>query len=124
MLFRSDGVVKSRVAEPGEMVLAGSPVVVLLDTARPWLRVFVPETKYGLVRLGDPAEVTADSLPKDVFRGRVIEIASEPEFTPKNVQSAEERVKLVFGVKIDLRGSGEKLKPGMQADDVIDTPVR
>jgi HlyD family secretion protein len=120
----SDGVVKSRVAEPGEMVLAGSPVVVLLDTARPWLRVFVPETKYGLVRLGDPAEVTADSFPKDVFRGRVIEIASEPEFTPKNVQSAEERVKLVFGVKIDLRGSGEKLKPGMPADAVIATPVR
>jgi HlyD family secretion protein len=59
-----------------------------------------------------------------VFRGRVIEIASEPEFTPKNVQSAEERVKLVVGVKIDLRGSGEKLKPGMPADAVIATPVR
>lgn len=115
----TSGVIKSRVAEPGETVAMGSPVVVLLDAARPWLRVFIPESRYGLVRIGDRAVVTADSFPNRKFNGTVVEIASEAEFTPKNVQSPEERVKLVFGVKIDLRLAGDQLKPGMPADAVI-----
>ncbi len=113
------GVIKTRVAEPGETLALGSPVVVLLDAARPWLRVFIPESQYGRVRIGDRAMVTADSFPDRKFEGIVVEIASEAEFTPKNVQSSEERVKLVFGVKIDLRQAGERLKPGMPADAVI-----
>jgi multidrug resistance efflux pump len=118
------GIVKTRVAEPGETVAAGSPVVVLLDTAKPWLRVYVPESRYGLLRIGDRADVTVDSFPGKTFRGTVAEIASEAEFTPKNVQSPEERVKLVFGVKIDLRDAGDSLKPGMPADAVIRTGAR
>lgn len=114
-----DGVVKARTAEPGEVVAAGSPVLVLVDTASPWLRVYVPESRYGLIRLGDRADVTVDSFPGVVFTGTVVEVASEAEFTPKNVQSYEERVKLVFGVKIDLRSAGDQLRPGMPADTVI-----
>lgn len=115
----TNGVVKTRVAEPGETVTIGSPVAVLLDSTRPWLRVFIPESRYGLIKIGDRATVTADSFPNRQFEGRVVEIASEAEFTPKNVQSPEERVKLVFGVKIDLRNAGDALKPGMPADAVI-----
>lgn len=114
-----DGVVKTRSAEPGEVVAAGSAILVLLDAARPWLRVYVPENRYGLIRVGDRADVSVDSYPGEVFHGRVVEIASEAEFTPKNVQSREERVKLVFGVKIDLREAGDRLKAGMPADAVI-----
>jgi len=115
----TDGVVKTKVVEGGEVVAAGAPIVVLLDASRPWLRVYIPEARYGAIRLGDRANVTVDSFPGEVFHGRVIEIASEAEFTPKNVQSPEERLKLVFGVKIDLTGSGEKLRPGMPADAVL-----
>lgn len=115
----SDGVVKARTAEPGEVIGAGSPIVVLVNLSRPWLRVYVPETRYGLVRVGDRADVTVDSHPDRVFRGSVAEISTDAEFTPKNVQSHEERVKLVFGVKIDLSDSAGLLKPGMPADAVI-----
>lgn len=113
------GVVKTRVAEPGEAVSLGATVAVLLDTSRMWLRVFIPEADYGRVRIGDRAEVTVDSFPGDKFEGKVVDIASEAEFTPKNVQTPEERVKLVFGVKIDLKDTSSRLKPGMPADAVI-----
>jgi len=119
-----DGIVKTKIVEAGETVTAGTPLAVVLDMRRPWLRVFIPETRYGQVRIGDRAEVTVDSFPGDVFVGAVSEIASEAEFTPKNVQSQEERVKLVFGVKIDLRGSDGRLKPGMPADAVIRTAAK
>lgn len=115
----SDGIIKARVAEPGETVPMGSPIVILLDAARPWLRVYISETSYGRIRIGDRAVVTTDSFPDRKFDGTVVEIASEAEFTPKNIQSPEERAKLVFGVKIDLRQAGEHLKPGMPADAVI-----
>jgi HlyD family secretion protein len=115
----TDGVIKTKIAELGETMAAGSPIVVLLDTSQAWLRVYVPENRYGLIRIGQKAEVTVDSFPGRAFQGSVVEIASEPEFTPKNVQTQEERVKLVYGVKILLDNAEGRLKPGMPADAVI-----
>jgi HlyD family secretion protein len=110
------GVVLSRNAEPGETVAAGVTVYTLGDLDNPWVKVYVNETKLGLVRLGQKAQVSVDTFPNRVYDGRVTYIASEAEFTPKNVQTQEERVKLVFGVKVSVWNQNEELKPGMPAD--------
>jgi HlyD family secretion protein len=112
-------VVTSRVAELGEVVASGGPVVVIADLRSVWLRVYVPEARYGAIRLGLGAEAAVDSHPGVRFQGRATEIASEAEFTPRNVQTQQERVKLVFGVKVSLDNPHGKLKPGMPADALI-----
>jgi HlyD family secretion protein len=83
------------------------------------LNIYIPETDLGKVRLGQEAEVTIDSYPDRTFKGRVIFISPEAEFTPKNVQTKEERVKLVFRVKIKIPNPDNILKPGMPADALI-----
>jgi HlyD family secretion protein len=110
------GVVLERNAEPGETVAAGRPVYTLGDLASPWIKIYVRETKLGLVKLGQRAEITVDTFPGKVYAGKVTQIASEAEFTPKNVQTREERVKLVFGVKVSVQNERDELKPGMPAD--------
>lgn len=113
------GRVTLRNMEPGELATPGQPIVRIAELRRVWLRVYVPEPQVGLVKLGQRAEVTADAFPDKRYAGRVIEIAEEPEFTPRNVQTKEERVKLVFGVKIEVENPSQELKPGMPADAVI-----
>jgi len=76
----------------------------------------VNETKLGLVKLGQKAQVFVDTFPGKAYDGRITYIASEAEFTPKNVQTQEERVKLVFGVKVSVTNVNDELKPGMPAD--------
>jgi HlyD family secretion protein len=115
----ADARVILRNTEPGELATPGFPIVRLAILDRVWLRVYVPEPQVGLVKLGQRAEITADARPDKRYRGRVVEIAQEPEFTPKNVQTKEERVKLVFGVKVEVENREEELKPGMPADAVI-----
>jgi HlyD family secretion protein len=110
------GVVLSRNAEPGETVAAGVSVYSLGDLDDPWVKVYVNETKLGLVKLGLKAQVSVDTFPGKIYEGRVTYIASEAEFTPKNVQTQEERVKLVFGVKVGVMNVNDELKPGMPAD--------
>jgi HlyD family secretion protein len=110
------GVVLSRNAEPGETVAAGVSVYSLGDVDNPWVKVYVNETKLGLVMLGQKALVSVDTFPGKIYEGRVTYIASEAEFTPKNVQTQEERVKLVFGVKVGVMNVNDELKPGMPAD--------
>jgi len=112
------GKVILKVAEQGELVAVGAPVVRIANLDRVWLRVYVPEPDMR-VKLGDRAEVSVDAYPSRRFDGKVTEIADKPEFTPKNVQTREERVKLVFGVKITLDNPRHELKPGMPADAVI-----
>jgi HlyD family secretion protein len=114
------GVVVTRGAELGELVTPGMPIARVSVISQPWLRVYVPETDLGRVKLGQSADVTTDTYPDRTYPGRVVEIAQQAEFTPKNVQTREERVKLVFGVKIQLENSRLELKPGMPADAVID----
>ncbi len=113
------GVVVTRSAEMGELVTPGMPIVRVSVVDRPWLRVYIPEPDLGRVKLGQRADVKSDTYPNKEYAGHVVEIAEQPEFTPKNVQTREERVKLVFGVKIEVENSERELKPGMPADAVI-----
>lgn len=110
------GVILRKNSEAGETVPAGGAVYSLGDLENPWIKVYVKEDKLGLVKLGQRAEVRTDTFPKKVYTGTVTTISSEAEFTPKNVQTKEERVKLVFAVKVSVRNENEELKPGMPAD--------
>ena len=84
-----------------------------------WLRAYVPETQIGRVRVGQRATLSVDAYPDRTFSGEVSEIASEAEFTPKNVQTRKERVNLVFRIKVAVKNAGGVLKPGMPADAEI-----
>jgi HlyD family secretion protein len=113
------GRVLSKSREPGEMVEPGTPIVTLGDLSRPWVNVYVGERDLGKVRLGMAAQVTVDSFPDQPFPGKVTFIAERAEFTPKNIQTPDERVKLVYRVKVEVETRDEALKPGMPADTVI-----
>lgn len=113
------GRVLSKSREPGEMVQPGTPIVTLGDLSRPWVNVYVGERSLGRVWLGMEAEVTVDSYPQQPFRGRVTFIADRAEFTPKNIQTPEERVKLVYRLKIEIEPRAQVLKPGMPADATL-----
>ena len=110
------GIALRKYAEEGETVSAGAPVFTIGDLEHPWIKVYVKEDKLGLVKLGQKAEITVDSFPGQRYEGTVTLISSEAEFTPKNVQTREERVKLVFGVKVSVKNENNELKPGMPAD--------
>lgn len=110
------GAVLRKNVEEGETISAGAPVVSLGDLGNPWIKVYVKEDKLGMVQLGQKAEVMIDSFPKKRYEGTITYIASEAEFTPKNVQTREERVKLVFSVKVSVKNQNNELKPGMPAD--------
>jgi HlyD family secretion protein len=113
------GVVLTKRAEQGEVVNPGFPIVVLIDPDDLWLRVYIPESEIGLVKIGQAAAITVDSFPNRRFEGKVTEISSKAEFTPRTVQTKKERVNLVFGVKITLDNRERLLKPGMPADAEI-----
>lgn len=110
------GVVLEKHAEAGEFVAAGAPIISVADTAQVWLRAYVNQTDLGRVQLGAAVEVRTDTFPDKIYHGRLAFISSEAEFTPKTVQTAKERVTLVFRVKIDLDNASGELKPGMAAD--------
>jgi HlyD family secretion protein len=111
------GLVTVRHREPGEIVPAGSPVLTLIDPADRWVRIYIKEDRVGAVRLGGRAAITSDTFPGKEYPGEVAFIASEAEFTPRNVQTQEERVKLVYAVKVRVLGdAGFELKPGLPAD--------
>jgi HlyD family secretion protein len=111
------GVVTVRHHEPGEIVAAGAAAVSLLNRDDRWVRVYVSEARLGAVRIGLPATITCDTYPGRRYDGVVVAISSEAEFTPKNVQTQEERVKLVYAVKVRITGDSRfDLKPGMPAD--------
>ncbi len=113
------GVVVTKVANAGEVVQAGSPIVVVVDLRALWLKVYVPEPQIGKIRLGDPARVYVDAFPGRPFSAKVSEVNDQAEFTPKDVQTREERVKLVFAVKLAVENPDGLLKPGMPADGTI-----
>ncbi len=119
-----DGIVTVRHREPGEVVGAGVPVVTVMNPSDRWVRIFVPENRIGAVSLGQQAEIRSDTYPDRSYRGVVSFIASEAEFTPKNVQTPEERSKLVYAVKVRVDGDEAlELKPGMPADVTLETGV-
>ncbi|MDA8079882.1 MAG: efflux RND transporter periplasmic adaptor subunit [Nitrospiraceae bacterium] len=110
------GVILRKNVERGETVAPGIPVCTIGDIDNPWIKVYVKEDKLGMIKLGQKANISVDSYPAKSYNGIVTYISSEAEFTPKNVQTQEERVKLVFGVKVRVKNSNDELKPGMPAD--------
>ena len=116
------GVVSVKHREPGEIVQPGLPVLSIINPNDRWVRIFVREDQVGQISVGQEAALSADSYPDRTYRGRVIFIASEAEFTPRNVQTAEERVKLVYRVKVQItEDPSYDLKAGLAADVRIET---
>jgi HlyD family secretion protein len=115
------GVVLSKAIESGEYVFPGTPVITIGNLEQVWIRAYINETDLGRVKVGQTARVTADTYPGKSYPGTVAFISAEAEFTPKNVQTEKERVKLVYRIKIDVANPAMELKPGMPADAVIQT---
>jgi HlyD family secretion protein len=114
-----DGLVSQKLVNPGELAAPGAVLLELSDIDTVDLTVFIPETRIGQVKIGQKALVYVDAYEDEVFEGTVSFIAHEAEFTPRNVQTQEERVNLVFAVKITLDNADHRLKPGMPADAEI-----
>ena len=116
----SGGMVSNRLREPGEMLAAGGGVLELVDLNHLYLKVYVPENQIGKIRLGLPAQISTDAFPAHPFDATVSHIAARAEFTPKEVQTPDERVKLVYAVKLSLSSNPQlRLTPGLPADAVI-----
>ncbi|HEY3374429.1 MAG TPA: efflux RND transporter periplasmic adaptor subunit [Candidatus Aquicultor sp.] len=115
----ADGVILSLPYTEGEVVSPGATLVTLGKTSQLELTIYVDETNLGRVKNGQKTDVTVDAYPNRTFEGKVTEISSQAEFTPQNVQTKEQRSNLVFGVKIRIQNSDDKLKPGMPADAVL-----
>ena len=114
------GTVTARMADLGEVVGAGAPLLTVVDLDRLYLKVYVPEIEIGRLRLGLPARVHIDALPDQPYPATVRYIAAQAEFTPKEVQTRDERVKLVYAVKLYLEANPDhRLTPGLPADAVI-----
>jgi membrane fusion protein YbhG len=113
------GVVLVKSADVGEILAPGTTVVTVGDIDHPWLRGYINERDLGRVQVGAKVKVTTDSFPGRIYWGRVTFIASEAEFTPKQIQTKEERVKLVYRVKIEVDNPRHELKSNMPADAEI-----
>jgi HlyD family secretion protein len=113
------GVVTRKPVEAGELVQAGATVLTVSDLDRVNLMIYVTEKELGQVKLGQTASVTIDSAPGRIFSGKVTYISPEAEFTPKNIQTKEDRAKLVFRVKVEIDNPEGALKPGLPADAII-----
>jgi HlyD family secretion protein len=113
------GVLSVRLAEVGEVVAAGTPVLRLAELEKPWVRAYLSSTDLARVRHGQAAEVRVDAFPETVFHGRLSFVAPQAEFTPKTVETRELRVDLVYRIKVEVDDSGGRFKVGMPADVVL-----
>lgn len=119
-----DGVILHRLVEPGEVARPGAPLLVIGDATRPYLDVYVPEPEVGRAQLGAAVQVRPDALAHRVFAGRIQHVAAEAEFTPKNVQTADQRARLVFRVRIALDDPRGEVLPGMPAEALLELTPR
>lgn len=115
----ADAFVEVLQVRPGDLINPNSPVATLVEIDRLWVRVYVPEPDLGHVQLGKDVSVGVDTFQGESFRGRVEEIANRGEFTPRNVQTRDERTHQVFAVRIRLDNSARRLRAGMAADVTI-----
>lgn len=115
------GVVLDSNLEIGEMAFPGTPILTVADIKKTWMYIYVNEINLGKVKIGQKARVYVDSFPDKAFDGNVASISNKAEFTPKTIQTKEERVKLMFAVKVVIDNPKEALKPGMPADAEIIT---
>lgn len=111
-----NGWVTRKMFEIGELVPAGTFIITVADLDQVWIYVYIPEKELGYVKINEKAEITVDTFPGEIFTGTVAYISPEAEFTPKNIQTKEDRVTLTFKVKILVQNKEQKLKPGMPAD--------
>jgi HlyD family secretion protein len=119
-----DGVVLLKSAEAGEFIGAGMPVATLGDLARPWIRAYISQQDLGRVKLGSKVRVRSDSFPGKTYSGRVAFISPQAEFTPKQIQTPEERLKLVYRIKIDVPNPDYELKSNMPVEaEILLTPA-
>jgi HlyD family secretion protein len=114
-----DGTVLQKLVQEGQVVAAGTPLVTFVDMAKLYVKVYLPEKQIAKVRLGNPVRVYVDAFPKKYFEASVSEVSQQAEFTPRDVHMKEERVNLVFAVKLALDNPRGFLKPGMPADAKI-----
>ena len=116
----TNGTVTTRMVDVGEVVATGAPLLELVDLDRLYVQVYVPERQVGRVRLDLPARIHTDAFPDEPFEATVRYIASKAEFTPKEVQTPDERVKLIYAVRLYLTANpNHRLTPGLPADAVI-----
>lgn len=115
-----NGVILAAYREEGEVVAAGAPVFSIGDTEKLWIRAYLPETKADAVKLGQKMIIKIDSMPNEKFEGKVIFISDKAEFTSKQIYTTEERVKLVYKVKIEITDTKGILKPGIPADAFLE----
>lgn len=113
------GIVLSKNIEPGEVVSAGTPVVTVGEVSQVFLRAYINETDLGRVKVGQKVKVTTDTFPGKSYEGHISFLAPQAEFTPKNIQTQKERVKLVYRIKVEIPNPKMELKPGMPADGEI-----
>ena len=114
-----DGIITNKMIELGELANIGMPLFTISDLEHLWLRIYINETQLGDVYTGQTVEISVDAFPLRTFPGYITHISENAEFTPKNIQTKEERVKLVFGIKISLENPLGLLKQGMPADAII-----
>ena len=112
----SDGVILTRSIEPGEVIPAGSAAFTLGRLDNLTITVYIPEDRYGEVKLGQTVDVAVDSYPGETFTAKVVHISDQAEFTPRNVQTVSGRKSTVFAIKLQVQDPNGKLKPGMPAD--------
>jgi multidrug resistance efflux pump len=112
----ADAFIEVLQVRPGDLIAAGAPVATLVEVDRLWVRVYVPEPELGFSQLGKEVSITVDSFAKESFKGTIEQISSRGEFTPRNVQTREERTHQVFAVRVRLDNSAKKLRAGMAAD--------
>ena len=110
----ADGVIQTMDLRPGDMIAPNQPVAVLLESNELWVRVFVPETRLGEVKVGQPVDISIDTFPRRMFKSRVQSVSERAEYTPRNVQTPEQREDQVFAVRLRLDPAPE-LKAGMTA---------
>jgi HlyD family secretion protein len=114
-----DGFLEIKHIEKGELALPGTLLFSLIDLNRTYVNAYLPERYIGRIKIGNSVEVSSDSFPEKVFKGQVDYISDQAEFAPKNIQTKEERLKLVFRVKSYLQNTEGELKPGMPVDTKI-----
>ena len=112
----TDSILEVLLVKVGDVLPANREVATLLLPQHLWVRVFVPEPWLGLIKVGDPVRVRVDSFPNKDFDGTVEQINRQAEFTPRNVQTVEDRIRQVFGVKVRLPNNDDRLRAGMSAD--------
>ncbi len=113
------GRVLSRFVEPGELVGVGTPLVEIVDLDQLYMKVYVPGPRVGKLSHGDRAKVYTDAYPEEPFWGRIRRISDRAEFTPRTVETREERPRLVFAVEISIDNPAGRLKPGMPGDAIL-----